>query len=138
MRGGCCSTHRGSRRRARMTRTGCASTWRDSVWSGSRCAKTRIAAMEQSVRVEITMGADVSSAHDAVVIEEPLEIRVGERALSVTLRTPGDDIELATGFVITESVVKRADDIREVRHWGSPNVVRVALADGVQVDWQRL
>ncbi len=94
--------------------------------------------MEQSVRVEITRGADVSSAHDAVVIEEPLEIRVGDRALSVTLRTPGDDIELATGFVITESVVKRADDIREVRHWGSPNVVRVALADGVQVDWQRL
>jgi len=95
--------------------------------------------MEQSVRVEITRGADVSSAQsDSVVIEEPLEIRVGDRALSVTLRTPGDDIELALGFVITESVVKRAEDIHDVRHWGSPNVVRVALADGVQIDWQRL
>jgi FdhD protein len=75
---------------------------------------------------------------DAIVIEEPLEIRVGERPLSVTLRTPGDDIELATGFVITESVVKHVDDIREVRHWGSPNVVRVALSNGVHIDWQRL
>jgi FdhD protein len=75
---------------------------------------------------------------DSVVIEEPLEIRVGDRALSVTLRTPGEDIELATGFAITESIVKGADDIREVRHWGSPNVVRIALNDGVHVDWQRL
>ena len=93
--------------------------------------------VEQITRVPIRR-ASGEEVDDAVVIEEPLEIRVGERPLSVTLRTPGDDVELATGFVITESVVKRAEDIREVRHWGSPNVVRVALADGVQIDWQRL
>ncbi|HJW91981.1 MAG TPA: formate dehydrogenase accessory sulfurtransferase FdhD [Thermoanaerobaculia bacterium] len=92
--------------------------------------------MEQSVRVDIRRHGALET--DSVVIEEPLEIRVGDRALSVTLRTPGDDIELATGFVITESVVKSAEDIREVRHWGSPNVVRVALSDDVQIDWQRL
>jgi FdhD protein len=96
-----------------------------------------IDAMPQITRVSIRR-ASGNELDDAVVIEEPLEIRVGDRALSVTLRTPGDDIELATGFVITESVVKRANEIREVRHWGSPNVVRVALADGVQIDWQRL
>lgn len=93
--------------------------------------------MQQITRVSIRR-AGGDELDDSVVIEEPLEIRVGERALSVTLRTPGDDLELAAGFVITESVVKRAADIREVRHWGSPNVVRVALADGVHVDWQRL
>jgi FdhD protein len=93
--------------------------------------------MEQSVQVAVTRSSPGLDT-DAIVIEEPLEIRVGDRALSITLRTPGDDIELATGFVITESVVKRAEDIREVRHWGSSNVVRVALADGVQIDWQRL
>jgi FdhD protein len=92
--------------------------------------------MPQSVRVDIHRGSESST--DDVVIEEPLEIRVGDRALSVTLRTPGDDVELATGFVITESVVRRAEEIREVRHWGSPNVVRVALGEGVKIDWQRL
>jgi FdhD protein len=93
--------------------------------------------MEQIAQVPIRR-ANGETTDDAVVIEEPLEIRVGDRPLSVTLRTPGDDIELATGFVITESVVRNAADIREVRHWGSPNVVRVALNDGVHVDWQRL
>lgn len=95
-----------------------------------------IEGVEQIKRVPIQRGGD--ALDDSVVIEEPLEIRVGERPLSVTLRTPGEDIELATGFAITESIVKRADDIREVRHWGSPNVIRIALNDGVQIDWQRL
>jgi FdhD protein len=93
--------------------------------------------VEQITHVPIRR-ASGEELDDAIVIEEPLEIRVGERPLSVTLRTPGDDIELATGFVITESVVKHAGDIREVRHWGSSNVVRVALSDGVHIDWQRL
>jgi len=102
-----------------------------------RCGKNRIATMPQITHLPIRR-ADGEAIDDSIVIEEPLEIRVGDRALSVTLRTPGNDVELATGFVITESVVKRADDIREVRHWGSPNVIRVALADDVQIDWQRL
>ena len=93
--------------------------------------------MERSVRIDVRKSGSPAT-EDSVVIEEPLEIRVGDRALSVTLRTPGDDIELATGFVITESVVRNAGDIREVRHWGSPNVVRVALNDDVHIDWQRL
>ena len=93
--------------------------------------------MKQIAQVPIRR-ANGEATEDSVVIEEPLEIRVGDRPLSVTLRTPGDDIELATGFVITESVVRSARDIREVRHWGSPNVVRVALGDDVQIDWQRL
>ena len=57
--------------------------------------------MEQSVQVAVTRSPQGLET-DSIVIEEPLEIRVGDRALSVTLRTPGDDIELATGFVITE------------------------------------
>jgi len=93
--------------------------------------------MNRSASFNIVRSTSEAFADD-VAIEEPLEIRVGDRALSVTLRTPGDDVELATGFVITESVVKSQADIDEVRHWGSPNVVRVALKDGVSVDWQRL
>ncbi|HYC61021.1 MAG TPA: formate dehydrogenase accessory sulfurtransferase FdhD [Thermoanaerobaculia bacterium] len=72
---------------------------------------------------------------DAIVVEEPLEIRVGDRAVSVTLRTPGDDFDLTAGFLFTESIVK-ADDIESIRHWGSPNVVRVDVR--VPVDLARL
>ncbi len=75
---------------------------------------------------------------DAVVVEEPLEIRVGEKPVSVTLRTPGDDFDLAAGFLFTEAILRRADDIASIRHWGSPNVVRVALEAEVHVDLQRL
>lgn len=93
--------------------------------------------MTRSTRVDIIRSTS-EQTRDEVAVEEPLEIRVGDRPLSVTLRTPGDDAELATGFVITESVVKNHADIAEVRHWGSPNVVRIALKDGISVDWQRL
>jgi FdhD protein len=75
---------------------------------------------------------------DTLAVEEPLEIRVNDKPVSVTLRTPGDDFDLAAGFLFTESIVQRAEDVESFRHWGSPNVVRVALRDGVRVDLQRL
>src|SRR5688572_29475195 len=75
---------------------------------------------------------------DELAVEEPLEIRLGDRPLSVTLRTPGDDLDLAAGFVVSESVVRSPAEIGSIRHWGSPNVVRVDLDDGVSIDWQRL
>ena len=88
-------------------------------------------------RVAITRlpgGAD----EDAVVVEEPLEIRVGDKPVSVTMRTPGHDFDLAAGFLFTESILSSHDEIESIRHWGSPNVVRVALRDGARVDLQRL
>jgi FdhD protein len=75
------------------------------------------------------------SSDDTVVVEEPLEIRVGDKPVSVTLRTPGDDFDLAAGFLFSESIVKRGD-IEHLRHWGSPNVVRVDVRG--TVDLQRL
>jgi FdhD protein len=75
---------------------------------------------------------------DLVVVEEPLEIRVGDKPVSVTLRTPGHDFDLAAGFLFTESILRSRDEIESLRHWGSPNVVRVALRDGARVDLQRL
>lgn len=77
-------------------------------------------------------------ADDAVVVEEPLEIRVGEKAVSVTLRTPGDDFDLAAGFLFSESILRTHDEIAAIRHWGSPNVVRVDLREGTRVDLHRL
>ena len=78
------------------------------------------------------------SDDDVVVIEEPLEIRLGEKPVSVTLRTPGDDFDLAAGFLFAESIIRNRDEVESIRHRGSPNIVRVALRDGVPVDLQRL
>ena len=87
------------------------------------------------VRVD---GDSTTDFDDVLAVEEPLEIRVGDKPVSVTLRTPGEDFDLAAGFLFTESIVRRADDVAEYRHWGSANVVRVALREGVKVDLQRL
>jgi FdhD protein len=75
---------------------------------------------------------------DTLTVEEPLEIRVNDKAVSVTLRTPGDDFDLAAGFLFTESILRGAEEVESFRHWGSPNVVRVGLRDGVRVDLARL
>jgi FdhD protein len=92
--------------------------------------------MTSRVAISRVSAAGATVDDDEVAIEEPLEIRVNERPLSVTMRTPGDDFALAAGFLRTEGVIARGADIESIRHWGSPNVVRVALR--VPVDWQRL
>jgi len=78
----------------------------------------------------VTQGS-VTRNEDVLAVEEPLEIRVAwedrEKNISVTMRTPGDDFDLAAGFLFTEGLIRTAGDIESVRHWGSPNVVRVAL-----------
>jgi FdhD protein len=53
---------------------------------------------------------------DTVVAEEPLEIRIDGSALAVTMRTPGNDFELAAGFLLTEGVVETAEQIRTLRY----------------------
>jgi FdhD protein len=94
--------------------------------------------MDRTRGVTITRIPGNTRDHDAVAIEEPLEIRIGERPLAVTMRTPGDDFDLVSGFVFTEGVIRSPSDIEGIREWGSPNVVRIALREGVAIDWQRL
>lgn len=91
-----------------------------------------------SVDITRVVKTETSQDADVVAVEEPLEIRVGEKNVSVTMRTPGDDFDLACGFLFTEGLIRDAGDIESVRHWGSPNVVRVALRDGVRVDLTNL
>lgn len=67
---------------------------------------------------------------DRVVVEEPLEIRVGDEPIAVTMRTPGEDEDLAIGFLVTEGVLSSPDEVRGV-HRPEPNVVEVEVAPGV-------
>jgi len=46
---------------------------------------------------------------DTLAVEEPMEIRVRGRALTITMRTPGDDFGLAIGILVSEGVIRRAD-----------------------------
>jgi FdhD protein len=83
---------------------------------------------------------------DFVAVEEPLEIRAAwqvdgeprEQNISVTMRTPGDDFDLAVGFLFTEGLVREGSEIESVRHWGSPNQVRVALKPHARIDASKL
>jgi len=78
---------------------------------------------------------------DVVVVEEPLEIRVGGRALSVTMRTPGHDRELALGFLVSERVLTTPADLRDVvQSAGGPaaNVIDVRPAPGVALAVEHL
>lgn len=87
-----------------------------------------------------------TAADDLVAIEEPLEIRVAwhidgeirEKNISVTMRTPGDDYDLAVGFLFTEGLLRGGQDLESVRHWGSPNQVRVALRADARFDLSKL
>ncbi len=76
-------------------------------------------------------GDSVVRRPDTLAVEEPLEIRVNGSPVSVTMRTPGDDFDLAAGFLLTEGVVTGAGEIATMRFCADTetlNVVDVALA----------
>ena len=101
------------------------------------------------VRDNQTLGVEF----DALALEEPLEIRLGftengkatHKSISITMRTPGEDFELAAGFLFTEGIVKSADQINKIQHCGVAgkdsnmrNTVRVDLRSDVTIDFKRL
>lgn len=83
----------------------------------------------------------LSTGPDELAAEEPLEIRVRGRAVSVTMRTPGHDAELAAGFLLTEGMIHDARDVARIRHCDrndEDNVLNVILAPHVHVDFDKL
>ena len=92
--------------------------------------------------------AGTQEVNDMLAAEEPLEIRIGyaafsqrvQKSISVTMRTPGNDFELATGFLFTEGIIKNGEDIISIKHCNGlhENVVRVELKDDVKLDLTRL
>ena len=78
----------------------------------------------------------LGSTTDEVAVEEPLEIRIGQEPLAVTMRTPGHDEELAAGFLVSEGILRRPTDLVAVAPCLAPdslgNVVNISLAGSVQ------
>ncbi|MDT0307875.1 formate dehydrogenase accessory sulfurtransferase FdhD [Streptomyces sp. DSM 44917] len=94
----------------------------------------RITERRRIVRIR---AGQVSERADTLVGEEPLEIRVNGRRLAVTMRTPGDDFALAAGFLVSEGVVARPEEIARIAYCTGEsgpdstfNVVDVRLAPG--------
>jgi len=97
------------------------------------------------IPVTCVTNGESEELNDAIAIEEPLEIRLehgptAERKvqnISVTMRTPGNDAELATGFLFTEGIIKNASDIQQVAHCfiacteNRENVIQVSLAENI-------
>ncbi|TCJ31018.1 formate dehydrogenase accessory sulfurtransferase FdhD [Nocardioides jejuensis] len=62
-----------------------------------------------------------SQRHDSLAVEEPMELRVNGQQFSVTMRTPGSDFELAQGFLLSEGVISRRDQIGAIRYCAGKN-----------------
>src|SRR6266540_7040967 len=88
---------------------------------------------DRRIVVRVVDGNEVRRP-DTLVAEEPLEIRVDGRPLAVTMRTPGDDVDLALGFLCTEGLIGEAADVVTAALCAGTdtpntyNVVDVALA----------
>lgn len=91
-------------------------------------------------------GDQTRAIDDQLAVEEPLEIRLGytdprkgrmHRSVSITMRTPGHDTELALGFLYSESIVRRIEDVASV-DTSRANVIRLELHEGARFDPQRL
>ncbi len=108
---------------------------------------------------QTVISTDDGEFADKLAVEEPLEIRVGfpdntHRAISITMRTPGEDGELAAGFLFSEGILSSPDQIEKIRHCGlkirtgkgvidrasalNSNTIRVDLVEGVEIDMKRL
>lgn len=106
-----------------------------------------------AIGIDKIRGPRQAAEQDQVAVEEPLEIQLcsadargaAAKSLSVTMRTPGDDIDLTLGFLVGESIIRSIDDVAAIgavgaadADTGQQNSVRVELAAGVEFDLQRL
>jgi FdhD protein len=86
-------------------------------------------------------GAQPQSVRDQLAVEEPLEIQIDTRPVSVTMRTPGHDEELAAGFLFSEALIRRKSEIAAIQQYPrnqAGNAINVLLQPEVAVDFTRL
>ncbi len=94
--------------------------------------------------LRIALPAGAAERADLLAAEEPLGIRINGEAVSLTMRTPGDDIDLAAGFLVSEGIISSADELASIRICsgdscrpghddGAGNIADVALRPGTAV-----
>ncbi len=98
-------------------------------------------------------GDGISHTVDLLASEEPMEIRIGfgpatnreQKSISVTMRTPGNDFELASGFLFTEGIIDSPDQIYKIQYCteantieNKENIVRVELQEHVTINFDKL
>ncbi len=97
----------------------------------------------RGVRIVRYEGGTASPRPDRVTVEEPLEIRVGKETLAVTMRTPGHDFDLAAGWLLSEGIVRKPEEIIRIEHCrevrspeeeGNVVIVRSTAAAGDALD----
>lgn len=96
---------------------------------------------------------EYNESSDLLAVEEPLEIRIGygkandreQKNISVTMRTPGHDFELALGFLFTEGIIENALEVKQIKYCtdintkeSNQNIVRVELSDSVEIDFNKM
>jgi FdhD protein len=86
------------------------------------------------VEVVRVSGGHSEPGRDLVVVEEPMEIRLGGVPLAVLMRTPGQEADLVLGFCLTEGIVLSPDEVAGVSVEGEGDRFRVDLAPGVTID----
>lgn len=94
------------------------------------------------IQIQKTKNGNTVSQDDVVAIEAPLEIQIQHfheqkpTAISVTMRTPGDDQELALGFLFTEGLITDFSEVKAVSFVGD-NIVKVYLNEGCKIEMQK-
>lgn len=101
-------------------------------------------------RIQRVSNDNISAENDTLAVEEPLEIRLGfsengkavHKAVSITMRTPGNDFELAAGFLFTEGILQNAAQIKTIKHCGkfpnNQNTVRIDLSENAEINLDTL
>jgi FdhD protein len=77
--------------------------------------------------LRVALPGGTAARADLLAAEEPLGIRIGGAAVTLTMRTPGDDIDLAAGFLVGEGVLRSAADVTEIRICSDGNCAHGAL-----------
>lgn len=113
-------------------------------------AASEIKTVKFQIQIQRVSADGFTDEVDTLAIEEPLEIRLGfiengklvHRAISITMRTPGNDFELAAGFLFTEGILDANNQITSIKHCGqfpnNQNTVRIDLSENTKINFVKL
>lgn len=99
----------------------------------------------ENINIQDLTADNITEAEDVLILEEPLEIRIGfgsaatrqRKAIAVTMRTPGQDVELALGYLFTEGVVFSRNDVKNSR-FVMENIILIDLDENAVFDMEKL